>query len=49
MDNLNPRSRLTDELSVDVAILGPGYSGLWTAYYLRAWERKPLSLCLKDM
>ncbi|WP_262305393.1 FAD-binding oxidoreductase [Neobacillus niacini] len=34
MDNLSPRSRLTDEINVDVAILGAGYTGLWTAYYL---------------
>jgi glycine/D-amino acid oxidase-like deaminating enzyme len=28
-------SPLTDDLSADVAIIGAGYTGLWTAYYLR--------------
>jgi glycine/D-amino acid oxidase-like deaminating enzyme len=31
---LTPRPALTRSESVDVAILGAGYSGLWTAYYL---------------
>ncbi|GAA1388266.1 NAD(P)/FAD-dependent oxidoreductase [Catellatospora chokoriensis] len=30
-----PRSRLSGDLDVDVAIVGAGYTGLWTAYYLR--------------
>jgi glycine/D-amino acid oxidase-like deaminating enzyme len=33
-DNLVPRPSLQHSLEVDVAILGGGYSGLWTAYYL---------------
>jgi len=33
-ENLLPRPSLTASLDVDVAILGAGYSGLWTAYYL---------------
>jgi len=33
-DNLTARKPLEGHLSVDVAILGGGYSGLWTAYYL---------------
>ena len=33
-DNLTPRAPLDGSTSVDVAILGAGYSGLWTAYYL---------------
>lgn len=33
-DDLTPRPPLTGSLDVDVAILGAGYSGLWTAYYL---------------
>jgi glycine/D-amino acid oxidase-like deaminating enzyme len=31
---LTPRPPLTSSTEVDVAILGSGYSGLWTAYYL---------------
>lgn len=33
-DDLTPRPALAGDLVVDVAILGGGYSGLWTAYYL---------------
>ena len=33
-DDLTPRLPLTKSTEVDVAILGAGYSGLWTAYYL---------------
>lgn len=33
-DDLTPRQPLRDSTDVDVAILGAGYSGLWTAYYL---------------
>ncbi|NQD96342.1 FAD-dependent oxidoreductase, partial [Pseudomonas sp. CrR25] len=39
MDQLNeplqPRASLAAELQADVAIIGAGYSGLWTAYYLK--------------
>ena len=31
---LTPRPSLNGDITVDVAILGGGYSGLWTAYYL---------------
>lgn len=31
---LTPRASLMRSTEVDVAILGGGYSGLWTAYYL---------------
>ena len=31
---LTPRPSLAKSIDVDVAILGAGYSGLWTAYYL---------------
>jgi glycine/D-amino acid oxidase-like deaminating enzyme len=31
-----PRPPLDGDLDVDVAIVGAGYTGLWTAYYLRA-------------
>ena len=33
-DNLTPRPALGQSIDVDVAILGGGYTGLWTAYYL---------------
>ena len=33
-DALEPRPALGGDLEVDVAIVGAGYTGLWTAYYL---------------
>ena len=33
-DQLRPRPALIQSAEVDVAILGGGYTGLWTAYYL---------------
>lgn len=33
-DDLTPRPTLPRSVDVDVAVLGGGYSGLWTAYYL---------------
>lgn len=33
-DDLTPRAPLEGSIDVDVAILGAGFSGLWTAYYL---------------
>jgi glycine/D-amino acid oxidase-like deaminating enzyme len=33
-DDLIPRPALDGSIDVDVAILGAGYTGLWTAYYL---------------
>lgn len=38
-DDLTPRPALDGSIDVDVAILGAGFSGLWTAYYLL--EREP--------
>ena len=35
-DDLTPRPALDGDLDVDVAIVGAGYTGLWTAYYLTA-------------
>ena len=32
--SLTPRFSLDRDLQVDVAIVGAGYTGLWTAYYL---------------
>lgn len=33
-DDLTPRPALDGSIDVDVAILGAGFTGLWTAYYL---------------
>src|SRR2546426_10576771 len=33
-DDLTPRAGLDGSIDVDVAIMGAGYTGLWTAYYL---------------
>ena len=33
--SLDPRPALPGDLQCDVAIVGAGYTGLWTAYYLR--------------
>ena len=33
-EDLAPRSALPGDVDVDVAIVGAGYTGLWTAYYL---------------
>jgi glycine/D-amino acid oxidase-like deaminating enzyme len=33
-DDLNPRPSLASDTEVDVAIVGGGFTGLWTAYYL---------------
>ena len=32
---LTPRARLPGDLQADIAIIGAGYTGLWTAYYLK--------------
>lgn len=34
-DDLTPRPPLRSNATVDVAIVGAGYTGLWTAYYLK--------------
>lgn len=33
-DNLKPRPMLKESKTVDIAIMGGGFTGLWTAYYL---------------
>jgi glycine/D-amino acid oxidase-like deaminating enzyme len=38
-EELSPRPALDRDIHVDVAIVGAGYSGLWTAYYLK--QRDP--------
>jgi glycine/D-amino acid oxidase-like deaminating enzyme len=35
-DDLTPRPALASDIDVDVAIVGAGFTGLWTAYYLAA-------------
>ena len=37
--NIQARPSLTDDIDVDVAIIGAGFTGLWTAYYLK--QQKP--------
>ncbi len=37
-DPLEPRPALASETEVDVAIIGAGFTGLWTAYYLKELE-----------
>jgi glycine/D-amino acid oxidase-like deaminating enzyme len=37
-DDLSPRPSLEGSRRADVAVLGAGYTGLWTAYYLLAAE-----------
>lgn len=34
-ETLTPRASLEHDLDVDVLIIGAGYTGLWTAYYLK--------------
>ena len=34
-DSLSPRPALAGDIEADVAIVGAGYTGLWTAYYLK--------------
>jgi glycine/D-amino acid oxidase-like deaminating enzyme len=35
----NPRPPLDGDVSVDVAVIGAGFTGLWTAYYLKQLSR----------
>jgi glycine/D-amino acid oxidase-like deaminating enzyme len=37
-DTITPRDPLPGSASVDVAIVGGGFTGLWTAYYLQALD-----------
>ena len=37
-DSLEPRPKLSTDDQLDVAIVGAGYTGLWTAYYLKSLE-----------
>ena len=36
--SLAPRAPLADDLDCDVAIVGAGFTGLWTAYYLKTLQ-----------
>jgi glycine/D-amino acid oxidase-like deaminating enzyme len=49
-DDLSPRPALPGSVRTDVAILGGGYSGLWTAYYLlRAQPRLRVVILERDI
>jgi glycine/D-amino acid oxidase-like deaminating enzyme len=39
-DDLAPRPGLTGDYDADVAIVGAGFTGLWTAYYLTQADRR---------
>ena len=41
------RPALERDLDVDVAIIGAGYTGLWTAYYLK-WHKPDLSIAIVE-
>src|SRR6202007_3229707 len=36
-----PRPSLSSDLDCDVAIVGAGFTGLWTAYYLKRLDASP--------
>ena len=42
------RARLPGDLDVDVAIVGGGYTGLWTAYYLALADPTHVSISGPD-
>jgi len=46
-DDLTPRSPLTRDRTIDVAIVGAGFTGLWTAYYL-ALARPDLDIAVVE-
>jgi len=46
-DDLIPRPPLTQDRAVNVAIVGAGFTGLWTAYYL-ALARPDLNIAVVD-
>src|SRR5206468_3408356 len=49
-DDLTLRPSLARSIDVDVAILGAGYTGLWTAYYLlRADPRRKIAILEKEI
>ena len=47
---LDPAPGLTDDLTADVAIVGAGLTGLWTAYYLnRADPELSIAICEREI
>jgi glycine/D-amino acid oxidase-like deaminating enzyme len=49
-DDLTPRPPLSGSIDVDIAIMGAGFSGLWTAWYLK--QRDPslrIAIVERDM
>lgn len=46
-EDLRPRTTLQQDIDVDVAIVGGGYTGLWTAWYLRQLAPE-LSVCVLE-
>jgi glycine/D-amino acid oxidase-like deaminating enzyme len=44
---IEPRAALSGDVEVDVAIVGAGFTGLWTAYYLQALDPS-VSIALVD-
>ncbi len=46
-ENIKTRRALQAELNVDVAIIGAGYTGLWTAYYLKK-QQPNLSIAIVE-
>lgn len=43
-----PRVPLEGHHSYDVAIVGGGFTGLWTAYYLQEQSERPLRICVLE-
>ncbi|HEU5480609.1 MAG TPA: FAD-binding oxidoreductase, partial [Candidatus Tumulicola sp.] len=37
--DLTPRATLRGDIAVDIAIVGAGFTGLWTAYYLQRLDQ----------
>ncbi|MEH6550305.1 MAG: FAD-binding oxidoreductase [Pseudomonadales bacterium] len=46
-ENIQARPTLETEMEVDVAIIGAGYTGLWTAYYLKQ-QQPDLSIAIVE-
>ncbi len=46
-DDYNPRARLESDIEADVVIVGAGFTGLWTAYYLNK-EKPDLNIAILE-
>ncbi len=46
-EQIKSRPALTQDIEVDVAIIGAGYTGLWTAYYLKQ-QQPELSIAIVE-